>query len=125
MKGLLLKDAYQIWHYAKGVIVAAVVMMGESAPANSVIVPWNTATGRAEKMQPRPSEAVMVQTMMQSNAPFRASVDQSPSRPSWIDPTMAMAPIHTAHVCKIQIYPTFAPRCFGSAVSSLIVAEAA
>jgi len=28
MKGLLLKDAYQIWHYAKGVIVAAVVMMG-------------------------------------------------------------------------------------------------
>ena len=27
MKGLLLKDAYQIWHYAKGVIVAAVVMM--------------------------------------------------------------------------------------------------
>ena len=25
MKGLLLKDAYQIWHYAKGVIVAAVV----------------------------------------------------------------------------------------------------
>lgn len=26
---------------------AAVVMMGESAPANSVIVPWNTATGRA------------------------------------------------------------------------------
>ena len=52
-------------------------MMGESAPANSVIVPWNTATGRAEKMQPRPSEAVMVQTMMQSNAPLRASVDQS------------------------------------------------
>ena len=28
MKGLLLKDAYQIWHYAKGVIVATVVMMG-------------------------------------------------------------------------------------------------
>ena len=28
MKGLLLKDAYQIWHYAKGVIVADVVMMG-------------------------------------------------------------------------------------------------
>ena len=28
MKGLLLKDAYQIWHYAKGVIVGAVVMMG-------------------------------------------------------------------------------------------------
>ena len=28
MKGLLLKDAYQIWHYAKGVVVAAVVMMG-------------------------------------------------------------------------------------------------
>ena len=27
MKGLLLKDAYQIWHYAKGVIMAAVVMM--------------------------------------------------------------------------------------------------
>ena len=65
-------------------------MMGESAPANNVIVPWNTATGRAEKMQPRPSDAVMVQTMMQSNAPFRASVDQSPSRPSWIDPTMAI-----------------------------------
>ena len=61
---------------------AAVVMMGESAPANSVIVPWNTATGRAEKMQPRQSEAVMVQTMMQSRAPMRASVDQSPSRPS-------------------------------------------
>ena len=36
---------------------AAVVMMGESAPANNVIVPWNTATGRAEKMQPRPSDA--------------------------------------------------------------------
>lgn len=51
-------------------------MMGESAPANNVIVPWNTATGRAEKMQPRPSDAVMVQTMMQSNAPFKASVDQ-------------------------------------------------
>ena len=28
MKGLLLKDAYQIWHYAKDVIVADVVMMG-------------------------------------------------------------------------------------------------
>ena len=28
MKGLLLKDAYQIWHYAKGVIVGTVVMMG-------------------------------------------------------------------------------------------------
>ena len=70
-------------------------MIGESAPANNVIVPWNTATGRAEKMQPRPSEAVMVQTMMQSSAPLRASVDQSPSRPSWIDPTMAMAPMHT------------------------------
>lgn len=37
----------------------------------------------------------MVQTMMQSSAPLRASVDQSPSRPSWIDPTIAMAPIHT------------------------------
>ncbi len=79
----------------KRLLRAAVVMMGESAPANNVIVPWNTATGRAEKMQPRPSEAVMVQTMMQSSAPLRASVDQSPSRPSWIDPTIAMAPIHT------------------------------
>lgn len=28
MKGLLLKDAYQVWYYAKGVVVAAVVMMG-------------------------------------------------------------------------------------------------
>lgn len=28
MKGLLLKDAYQLWYYAKIVIVAAVVMMG-------------------------------------------------------------------------------------------------
>ena len=28
MKGLLLKDAYQMWYYAKGVFVAAVVMMG-------------------------------------------------------------------------------------------------
>lgn len=28
MKGLLLKDAYQAWYYAKGVVVAAVVMMG-------------------------------------------------------------------------------------------------
>ncbi len=28
MKGLLLKDAYQVWYYAKMVIVAAVVMMG-------------------------------------------------------------------------------------------------
>lgn len=28
MKGLLLKDAYQAWYYAKMVVVAAVVMMG-------------------------------------------------------------------------------------------------
>lgn len=28
MKGLLLKDAYQTWYYAKGVVVAAVAMMG-------------------------------------------------------------------------------------------------
>lgn len=28
MKGLLLKDAYQAWCYAKGVVVAAVAMMG-------------------------------------------------------------------------------------------------
>lgn len=28
MKGLLLKDAYQLWYYAKGVVVAAVAMMG-------------------------------------------------------------------------------------------------
>ena len=28
MKGLLLKDAYQAWYYAKTVVVAAVVMMG-------------------------------------------------------------------------------------------------
>ena len=28
MKGLLLKDAYQAWYYAKVVVVAAVVMMG-------------------------------------------------------------------------------------------------
>lgn len=28
MKGLLLKDAYQLWYYAKIVILAAVVMMG-------------------------------------------------------------------------------------------------
>ena len=28
MKGLLLKDAYQTWYYAKGVVVAAMVMMG-------------------------------------------------------------------------------------------------
>ena len=28
MKGLLLKDAYQAWYYAKGVVVAAAVMMG-------------------------------------------------------------------------------------------------
>lgn len=28
MKGLLLKDAYQLWYYAKIVIMAAVVMMG-------------------------------------------------------------------------------------------------
>ncbi len=28
MKGLLLKDAYQAWYYAKGVFAAAVVMMG-------------------------------------------------------------------------------------------------
>ena len=28
MKGLLLKDAWQVWYYAKGVVVAAVAMMG-------------------------------------------------------------------------------------------------
>ena len=28
MKGLLLKDVYQTWYYAKGVVVAAIVMMG-------------------------------------------------------------------------------------------------
>ena len=28
MKGLLLKDAYQAWYYAKIVVVVAVVMMG-------------------------------------------------------------------------------------------------
>lgn len=28
MKGLLLKDAYQVWYYAKMVVVAGVVMMG-------------------------------------------------------------------------------------------------
>lgn len=28
MKGLLLKDAYQTWYYAKSVVVAAMVMMG-------------------------------------------------------------------------------------------------
>ena len=28
MKGLLLKDAWQVWYYAKGVVVAALAMMG-------------------------------------------------------------------------------------------------
>ena len=31
MKGLLLKDAYQIWHYAKGVIVACLLYTSDAA----------------------------------------------------------------------------------------------
>lgn len=43
----------------------------------------------------RPMDAAMAQTMTASSAPLRASVDQSPARPSWMEPTMAMAPMQT------------------------------
>lgn len=55
--------------YEREVSSAPAVMMGWIKRASRVIVPWNTPTGKAEKMAPRPIEAVMAHTMMQSRAP--------------------------------------------------------
>ena len=74
---------------------AVCVMMGCSSVASAVTLPCSTATGRAENRHPRPMDAAMAQTMTASSAPLRASVDQSPARPSWMEPTMAMAPMQT------------------------------
>ena len=49
-------------------------MNGSIKRAKIVIVSWKTATGNAEKMAPRPMEAVMAQTMMKSSAPLIVSV---------------------------------------------------
>ena len=73
-------------------------MTGANRRASAVMVPCTSATGIAENRQPRPSEAAITQTMSASSAPLSARVDQSPSRPSWIEPTIAIAPMQTVSV---------------------------
>ena len=49
----------------------------------------------AEKMQPLPIDAVIMQTSSASMAPLRMRVEGSALMPSWMDPTIAMAPMLT------------------------------
>ena len=74
---------------------AASVMTGEIRVASAVTQPWKAPTESAENTQPFPIEAAMAQTMMASIEPLRTSDEQSPVRPSWMEPTMAMAPTLT------------------------------
>ena len=60
--------------------------------ASAVTSPWKTPTESAEKMQPLPIDAAIAQTMIASMEPLSARADQSPARPSWMEPTMAIAP---------------------------------
>ena len=74
---------------------AAAVMSGCKKLASRVRAPWSASTGIAAKMQPLPIDVVMVHTSRASMAPLIASVVQSPVMPSWMAPTMDMAPIAT------------------------------
>ena len=90
---------------------AASVISGRIRPARAVILPWKSATGMAEKMQPLPMEQVMTIMMIRSRTALVARMEKSPVRPSSIDPTMAMAPMHTVSdaVTKASTKPPSLP----------------
>ena len=75
--------------------IAAADMMGWIRRASRVSDPSNIKTGMAEKMQPLPMDVVMMQTSSASMAPLRMRVEGSALMPSWMDPTIAMAPMLT------------------------------
>ena len=75
--------------------MARSVMTGFKKEAKTVIKPSKTSTGMDENPAPFPSEQVMTMIMMKSKTAFVARIDQSPKMPSWIAPTMAIAPMHT------------------------------
>ena len=75
------------------------------------MLPWSTATGIAEKTQPRPMEPAMTVMMIRSSTAFTARMLQSPWRPSRMEPTIAMAPMHTVRdaVTKASTKPLSEP----------------
>ena len=68
---------------------------GPAKKAAAVTAPWKSPTGTAEKMLPFPWEAAMTQMMMASSTPLATSTEWSPATPSRMEPTTAMAPMHT------------------------------
>ena len=74
---------------------AVAVITGERSRASSVMTPSKAKTGSAEKAAPLPMEDVITAMMMKSSTDFTASVEKSPSRPSCIEPIIAMAPMET------------------------------
>lgn len=70
-------------------------MNGRIKAAQAVIEPSKTNTGIAENMHPFPSEQVITRIITKSSTDFAARIDQSPLIPSWIAPTIAIAPIET------------------------------
>ena len=55
--------------------MAASVKSGLASTASRVIVPWITPTGIAEKMQPRPREAVMTKMTTMSITALAARIE--------------------------------------------------
>ena len=54
---------------------AASVISGRTSPARAVMLPWNTATGIAEKTAPRPKEQLMTIIMIKSSTALVARME--------------------------------------------------
>lgn len=76
---------------------AFVVKIGSMNTARSVILPWKSPTGIAEKAHPIPNDAVSMKIMTKSKMDLAARIDTSLWIPSCTAPTTAKAPIHTVN----------------------------
>ena len=75
--------------------MARSVITGATSRASRVMSPSKIRTGIAENAQPLPRDEVITAMMMKSSTDLTARVEKSPVRPSWIAPTMAIAPMQT------------------------------